>query len=68
MRAEVEEKEFAEFFLKIGDGTYPHEESMIQPPASIISNDIIGDICREEFKSFDEIRRFSKSCYSSSKK
>lgn len=60
MRAKAEEKDFAEFLLKIGDGMYPNEENIVQLPASMIFTNIIGDICGEEFRTLEEIMLFSK--------
>ena len=64
MRAEAEEKEFADFLLKIGNGTYPCSDSdnevIIELPPSMLSTDIITDIYGENFSSPEDVIQFSK--------
>ena len=63
MLAETGEREFAEFLLQIGNGTSPNSgpenESNIELPASIISEDIIEDVYGERFDSPEDVQKFS---------
>ena len=58
------EREFAEFLLQIGNGTFPHSgpenESTVELTASIISEDIIKDVYGERFDSPEDVLKFSK--------
>ena len=64
MRAGADEKEFAQFLLQIGNGTFPHSnsenENMIKLPLGIISEDIVEDIYGRTFNSPDDVLQFSK--------
>ena len=63
MRAETGEKEFAEFLLQIGNGTFPHSgpENTVELPASIISEDIVTDVYGEKFDGPEDVLKFSKA-------
>lgn len=59
MRAEAGEKEFSEFLLQIGNGTFPHSDSgIIELPTSTISEDIIRDIYGEKFDTPEDVVKF----------
>ena len=64
MRAGPDAKEFAQFLLQVGNGTYPHSksenENMIELPSSIISEDIITEIYGQTFNSPEDVLQFSK--------
>ena len=64
MRAGTGEREFAEFLLQIGNGTFPHSgpenKSTIELPASIISEDIRKDVYGERFDGPEDVLKFSK--------